>query len=123
MRPVVALVAIFALIISGFMPLAQAVAALSGAGTMVAAICSPNGVRYVEIDLGVADQEAPLVPALGSLDHCPGCLGGSALAVFPAAVSLAPALGTERFASEFYDHLPAAQTTASFRPRAPPVTS
>lgn len=104
------------------MPLAQAVAASSGNGVLRTAICSPNGLRYVEIDLGTADPQAPVAPALGALDHCPGCLGGAS-AILPVAVIMAPILVTGRFAPAFHDRLSAVQTTASFRPRAPPVTS
>lgn len=123
LRPVVTLVAILALVVSGFMPLAQAVAASSGTGTLLATICSPNGVRYVEIDIGVAGEELPPAPALGALDHCPGCLGGGESALLPTVVSVSPSAGGSRIAPELCDHLSAAQITAGFRPRAPPIAS
>ena len=54
-RCAVSLLAIVSLLVSALMPLAQASG--GSAGTLLAAICSPNGIRYVEIDLGPAESE------------------------------------------------------------------
>lgn len=117
-----ALVAIFALFASGLMPWAQRVAASSDADTLLAAICSPNGVRYVEIDLGAAESEAPPAPPLGALDHCPGCLGGGAMALLPAVDTLDTPPGGKASAPKRRDHFTATSTNTNFRSRAPPLS-
>ncbi len=103
------------------MPLAHA--AGGSAGTLLAAICSPSGIRYVEIALDPAEPEASQLPELGTLEHCPGCLSGSASAVLPFAVEMPrPVSGAQivPFRTSALSKVPA---KAGFHPRAPPTTS
>ncbi len=118
-----ALVGVIGLLFGTVMPLAQAVAASSETDTLLAAICSPNGVRFVEIEFGDAEPDDPRPPLFGGLDHCPGCLGAGAPALLPAAITIAtptvdlssvPAFAALDFAQ---------RTETCFHSRAPPSAS
>ena len=103
------------------MPLAQA--AGGSAGILLAAICSPSGIRYVEIALHPAEPQASQLPELGTLDHCPGCLTGNASAILPGAVVMpGPVSGAPivPFRVSAPSKVPA---KAGFHPRAPPTAS
>ena len=117
-----ALLGVIGLLFGTVLPLAQAVAAASEAGTLLAAICSPNGVRYVEIEFGNAEPDDPR-PLLGSIDHCPGCLGAGAPAVLPAVGTVAPPSVDASCWPAFADLEFAQGTETCFRPRAPPSAS
>ena len=82
-RRQISLTLVLAVVVNALMPLAQATAGSDQAGTLFATICSPNGLRYVEIDLGPPDTEPPRPPDLGTLDHCPGCLGAAPAVIRP----------------------------------------
>lgn len=120
-RRTVGLVAVLALLFGGLVPLVPAAGA-SGDGTLLAAICSPNGIRYVEIDLGGSDRDAPHAPLAGGLDHCPGCPGGAGSALLPVFAFMAPPLVADRIAPVPRDQVFAPRIATSFRPRAPPIT-
>ena len=119
-RRLISLTVVLALVTGALMPLAQAMAGSAGSGALLAAICSPNGIHYVEIDLGQPDAETP--PNLGTLDHCPGCLG-SVSAVLPAVADLSPRPVDDPAVLEPAEQATAPLSFVSFQPRAPPVTS
>ena len=121
-RRLVSLTLMVALVINTMMPLAQAIAGPSGTHIVLGAICSPNGVRYVEMDLGPAESEAPHAPGLGSLDHCPGCLGATA-AVLPEVASVPHRLADDRSAPASIEQAKAPLPLTRFQPRAPPHAS
>ena len=122
-RRVAALVAITGLLVGGLAPLAQATAASSGPGSLLAAICSPNGVRYVEIDFSNTGADAPRVPLPEGLDHCPGCFGGAAPALLPVAVADIPAMVGDRVASASRQELRVYPSNCCFETRAQPFSS
>ena len=103
------------------MPLAQASG--GSAGTLPAAICSPNGIRYVEIDLGPAEPEAPQPPVLGTLDHCPGCLGEGAPAILPVAAVVPQPVSGAPIAPLRASPLSKVPAKAGFHARAPPAAN
>jgi len=118
-----AIAAVIGLLFGAVLPSAQAVAASSEAGTLLAAICSPNGIRYVEIEFGDAEPDDPRPPLLGGLDHCPGCLGGGAPALLPAANTVAPPSVDASCGPAFAGLDVAQRTETCFRSRAPPSAS
>ena len=122
-RQAVSLLAILSLLIGALMPLAHANAGASGAGTLLAAICSPNGVRYVEIALDPAEPEAPRLPELGTLAHCPGCLVAGGPALLPVASATPEAAGEDLLIPAQDSPSIAGQVVAGFQPRAPPLAS
>lgn len=103
------------------MPLAHASASPS-AGKLLSVICSPNGLRYVEIDLGPAGSETPRLPELGTLEHCPGCLVGDGAALVPVAASIPEASGADPILPALAAPTAIGQAVAGFRARAPPLT-
>ena len=122
-RRLVSLALVLALATGALMPLAQAMAGPAGTGTLLAAICSPSGLRYVEIDLGRSEPEAPQPPDLGTLDHCPGCLSGYAAAILPISPELVQ-VGREPAVSPWSaDPIATPATRPAFRPRAPPISN
>ncbi len=122
-RRLVSLTLVLALVTGALMPLAQAMAGPAGSGAMLAAICSPNGIRYVEVDLGPAGTEAPQPPDFGTLEHCPGCLSAGALAILPASPEVVP-VGCEEAASRWSaGPIAISASQPAFRPRAPPVSN
>ena len=121
-RRLVSLTVVLSLVVSALMPLAQALASPAGSGALLAAICSPSGLRYVEIDLGLAEAEAPRPPDLGILDHCPGCLG-TAPAVLPVVAMVPPPPAEESAASASTEQAVTPVAYARFQPRAPPQAS
>ena len=120
-RRAVSLLAIFGLLMSALMPLAHA--AGGPAATLLAAICSPSGIHYVEIALDPAEPGAPQLPELGTLEHCPGCLAGSASAILPAAVPVLQPSRTAAILSIPAGLLANDPAEPGFQPRAPPATS
>lgn len=121
-RRLVSLTLMVALVVNTLMPFAQAIAGPSDIHTVLAAICSPNGVRYVEMDLGPAESEAPRAPGLGSLDHCPGCLGAT-VAVLPEAATVPHRLADDPAAPASIEQAKAPLPLTRFQPRAPPHAS
>lgn len=121
-RRLVSLTVVLALVTGALMPLAHAMAGPAGTATMLAAICSPDGIRYVEIDLGPAEAETPQPPDLGTLDHCPGCLTAGAPAILPAIAELM-VLGRDPAASTWSaGPIAASASPPAFHPRAPPLS-
>ncbi len=120
-RRLVSLTAVLALLVNALMPLATAGSA--AAGTLLAAICSPNGIRYVEIDLAPAAPDAPRPPDLGTLDHCPGCLGGGAPAMLPVVAAMSPRRPDQAVIPVSPDQPARLPAYARFKPRAPPRAS
>ena len=120
-RQAVSLLAIVSLLVGALMPLAHASA--GSAGTLLAAICSPNGIRYVEIALGPAEPEAPHPPDLGALDHCPGCLGGGTPAILPVATVVPLPAGGAPIVALPANPLSKVPAKAGFHPRAPPAAN
>ena len=118
----ISLLAIFSLLMGALMPLAQATASPAGANTLLAAICSPDGIRYVEMDLG-APEETPSEPLPAAMEHCPGCLSGTGPALLPTLAEFAP-LDTATPVAPIPAGLSnTCEANAGFRPRAPPAAN